>query len=509
MLASISERGVKQMQDRTLRSSLVLLGLVTFVTAWFSTLFYFPDEHYQVLEFMGLKLGITAPAELPWEYGAHIRPWTQSFIYYALARGAMALGLNDLFAVTFVLQLLTGLFSLAGLSLFARSVMETMERDEKQAFASYLLLLGFLPYLFVRTSSETFAAAFFTAGLAVAMRGRALFWAGVLCGLAFDSRYQAGIMIAGLAAWLFLIARAHALLLAQFSVGVLAAVALGALADRWGYGFWNPTPWLYFKANLVDGVAAQKFGTDPVFAYLYLLPVQFFFAITLVVMAGMVAMWLRNPRHVLTWISLPFVLVHMALGHKEARFLFPLAIMATAFPVLGFSPHLARGREWVARAWAWRSGWMARIVTGLSVAGMVVLAVYPFGFRPHLPMAKYVYRHFEGGISAYSTDVEPFESYPLYRPRGFQVTKMTSLDSLADKGSVYLFAERPSLNALPSGMRATLIYSEFPFAGLGYDRLGSAWLDAVADFSSHAGRFLKLPCLSWITLYRLERTTRS
>ena len=497
------------MQDRTLRRSLVLLGLVIFVTAWFSALFYFPDEHYQVLEFMGLKLGITAPGELPWEYGAHIRPWTQPFIYYVVARGAMALGLHDLFAVTFVLRFLTGLLSLGALALFARAVMETMEQDEKQAFAAYLPLLGFLPYLFARTSSETFAAAFFTAGVAFAMRGRKLFWAGMLCGLAFDSRYQAGIMVVGLAAWLALIARARALSLIQFVVGVLAAVALGALADCWGYGFWNPTPWLYFKANLVDGIAAQKFGTDPVFAYLYLLPVQFFFAITLVVMAGMVAMWLRNPRHVLTWISLPFVLVHMALGHKEARFLFPLTIMATAFPVLGFSPHMARGREWAARAWAWRSGWAARIVTGLSVAGMVVLAVYPFGFRPHMPMAQYIYRHFSNGIAAYSTDAELFASYPLYRPHSFQVTKAVSLDSLVDKGPVYLFAERPSLNALPPDIRATLIYSEFPFAGLGYDRLGSAYLDAVADFSAHAGRFLKLPRLSWITLYRLERTTRS
>ena len=498
------------MQGQTLQRSLILLGLVTIVTAWFSALFYFPDEHYQILEFTGLKLGITAPRELPWEYGAHIRPWTQPFAYYAVARGVMALGLHDLFAITFILRLLTGLLSLSALALFARVVMETMERsEERQAYAAYLPLLGFLPYLFVRTSSETFAAAFFTAGLALAMRGRWLFWAGVLCGLAFDSRYQAGILVVGLAAWLAIVARVRAMVLAKFVGGVLTAVALGALADRWGYGFWNPTPWLYFKANLVDGVAAQKFGTDPVFAYLYLLPVQFFFAITLVAMVGMVAMWLRNPRHVLTWISLPFVLAHMALGHKEARFLFPLAIMATAFPVLGFSPHLLRWRDWAARMWEWRNGGAARIVTGLSVAGMLVLAVYPFGFRPHMPMAKYVYRHFADGISAYSTDPEPFESYPLYRPHGFQVTKMAALESLADKGPVYLFAERPSLKNLRPGLRATLVYSEFPFAGLGYDRLGSAWLDAVADFSAHAGRFLKLPRLSWITLYRLERTTRS
>ena len=33
-----------------LRRSLFILTAVTVVTAWFSNTFYFPDEHYQILE---------------------------------------------------------------------------------------------------------------------------------------------------------------------------------------------------------------------------------------------------------------------------------------------------------------------------------------------------------------------------------------------------------------------------------------------------------------------------
>ena len=51
--------------DRELRRSLLILTGVTIVTAWFSNTFYFPDEHYQVLEFMGLKLGITPASDCP------------------------------------------------------------------------------------------------------------------------------------------------------------------------------------------------------------------------------------------------------------------------------------------------------------------------------------------------------------------------------------------------------------------------------------------------------------
>ena len=48
---------------------------MTLVTAWFSNLFYYPDEHFQALEFLGLKLGITPPSAMPPEY-RHVRSWT-------------------------------------------------------------------------------------------------------------------------------------------------------------------------------------------------------------------------------------------------------------------------------------------------------------------------------------------------------------------------------------------------------------------------------------------------
>ena len=78
--------------DRELRRSLLILAAVTIVTAWFSNTFYFPDEHYQVLEFMGLKLGITPASELPWEFAARIRPWFQPLVYFLIASAAARAG---------------------------------------------------------------------------------------------------------------------------------------------------------------------------------------------------------------------------------------------------------------------------------------------------------------------------------------------------------------------------------------------------------------------------------
>ena len=261
----------------------------------------------------------------------------------------------------------------------------------------------------------------------------------------------------------------------------------------------------YVDVNLVQGVAAHQFGREPVFAYLYLLPAQVFFAITLVLMAGMVMMWLRNGRHAVTWTTVPFVLAHVAIAHKEARFFFPLVILATAFPVLGFSPRLPLWRESFTHAWQWRRSWAAKITTGISLLAMAYFALYPFGVRPHMSMARYLYRHDPGPITSFAA---PFQSYPMYRPQAFQSIQLkdsAQLRALLDKGPVFLMAQTPVPPVLPTRTRATLLYSEFPLARFGYGQAGADYIQGYTAFAARHG-FLKLLPLYWYTLYRVDRS---
>jgi phosphatidylinositol glycan class B len=416
--------------DRELKRSLILLGLVTLVTAWFSQLYYHPDEHWQTLEFMSWKLGITPVSELPWEFPARIRPWLHPLLYFLIAKPLILLGVKDMFTIVFILRLVTGLFSLVALAVFVRALLPTIEgAEEKRAFVRYLPLFGFLPYLFVRTSSEAMSAAFFTIGLALTIgekSNRRLALAGLFCGLAFECRFQIAFMGLGLFAWLAIIARVRWAGLAAFLGGGLCAMLLGALADRWGYGTWAFPPFNYFHANIVQDIAATRFGREPFFAFLYLTPAQIFFGITLILMAALAAMWLRNPRHVLSWTTLPFVLAHMAAAHKEARFLFPMAIMATAFPVLGFSPRPAALARGFARVWSWRKSWVMKTSPRFPCWAMVYFALYPFGVRPHMPMARYLYRHWPGTIYSVTT---PFQSYAIFRPAGFRSERLRTKSS--------------------------------------------------------------------------------
>ncbi|HEX4177427.1 MAG TPA: hypothetical protein VHY57_03280, partial [Rhizomicrobium sp.] len=292
--------------------------------------------------------------------------------------------------------------------------------------------------------------------------------------------------------------------LLAFLGGGVAALVIGALADYWGYGQFVFPPLGYVDVNLVQGVAAHQFGREPVFAYLYLLPAQIFFAITLVLMAAMVAMWLRNSRHAVTWATLPFVLAHIVVAHKEARFLFPLAILATAFPVLGFSPRLPLWRAAFTHVWQWRRSRAAKTVTGISVLAMIYFALYPFGVRPHMPMAQYLYRHDPGPIYSLAA---PFQSYPMYRPAGFRSERLkgeAQLDTLLDKGPVLLMSETPVPPVLPSGANATLLYSEFPLTRFGQGQTGADYIQGYTGFAARHS-FLKLLPLYWYTLYRVDR----
>ncbi len=501
-----------QTTEAVLARGFAILAVVTLVTSWFSNTFYFPDEHYQILEFMSYKLGITSAADLPWEFHDRARPFFQPFLYFLIAKPLIAAGIRDLFTVTFVLRLVTGIVSLIALWMFAKLLINDLDRpEESRAYARILPFMGFLPYLFVRTASETATAAFFTIGLVLAVQAprsgslRRMTIAGLFCGLAFEFRYQSALLSLGLFLWLAIVARVKTKSLAAFVAGGIAVLAAGAVIDLWGYGVWCFPPWTYFYVNLIQGVSFNKFGSSPFYAYLYLLPGTIFAPITIVLEIALLVACLRNPRHYIIWATIPFALVHCFLAHKEERFFFPLAILATAYPVMAFAP--GRPFDFFDRFWAWRRSTAAKAVGWSAVAAMLFLTVYPFGIRPHLKMAQYLYHHFPHGLTASTFNQEPFTSYPMNRPPHFRSERLRSdaeLKILLARGPVYLFSETPAPPALPANAHATLLYSEFPFYGSA--RITGWAMQAMCDVADLKRTTpIHPPQLTWMTLFKVER----
>ena len=58
---------------------IVILNIYIF-TVFTSNGFHHPDEHFQLIEFAGLKAGWNTVYDLAWEYDSQIRPTLQPYI---------------------------------------------------------------------------------------------------------------------------------------------------------------------------------------------------------------------------------------------------------------------------------------------------------------------------------------------------------------------------------------------------------------------------------------------
>lgn len=505
--------------DRFARAHLAFALAVTCITAIGSAAYFHIDEHYQVLEPAFYKLGYTDAWTLPFEFPARMRPWLQPAIYVGVGRVLRAAGVRDVFHLAIAFRLVTGLASWASLALFVETTLRWLPtREERRLHVRVATMLGFLPYLFVRTSSETLAMAAFTAAFAIALRGATpledrrwrvpasgarMLAAGALLGFAFEARFQSAFLSLGLVAWLLAIGRVPLARLAAASAGGVAALGVGALADRWGYGAWTFPAWTYLRTNLVEGVAAL-FGAEPPFAYAWLLPANVFFPIVVALLVVAVVAWIRHPRHPVTWATLPFFLVHNLLSHKEERFLFPMAILATAFVVMALGPSSGRPLRIAAWGWAHRRGALAKFLAAYGFVMMTFLAVWPLGWNHHVRFTRWVDRALGDELHAYA--LPDFDlGLPAYHGRVYDVVKAPpeEIARALDEGTSrrWLVADTPRLRTgVPSlDARMHLVWTELPGEGTA---AGDAILRLAEAYDAHARPPLRP--ITFRSLYRLD-----
>lgn len=70
----------------------------------------------------------------------------------------------------------------------------------------------------------------------------------------------------------------------------------------------------------------------------------------------------KRPRHVVTWMLVPFLLVHFFLAHKEIRFFFPALFFVPWFLVELFR---GAGDRFSGRGWRWALGLLAVMNLGV------------------------------------------------------------------------------------------------------------------------------------------------
>ncbi len=291
--------------------------------AWCTVGFQHCDEHFQILEPLASNLA-------PWEFTDRIRPWFQITLYKLFLWPFEAVGLQNPFTKMTLLRMamaVLGFYSLNRLALWWR---ERCPQSDPVWTYALIHLAWFVPYLHARTSSENLATSLFLlslVGLQVKgpSNGRA-FWAGVLGGCAFWARFHLGLPVFLL--WCHSLWRRRGIPANwAYPLGVVIVVCLGVVLDSHWYGQWTLSPYRYFYTNLIQD-KASSFGIDPWYQYLEWGALKLLPPLSLVLMSCLFFYWWKRPGDALTWVGLPFFLLHSLIPHKEYRFLFPLLPLA-------------------------------------------------------------------------------------------------------------------------------------------------------------------------------------
>ena len=301
------------------------------LAAFFSIGAHQCDEIFQVYEFAGFKLGLNTAAELPWEFHEQMRSGIQPFIVYCITRVLNSVSVQNPFTIATIIRLLQSLFSFLVMLQFIKVIEKEMTLQKSRTWLwAFSLLFWCLPYFHARFSSENFSSTLFVLALVMLLKALksqpsyiTLLLAGVIFGIAFESRFQISFMIIGLFLWLLLIRKLQFRFVFIIFFGLVLSLGLGLMADHWLYGKWTLSWWNYIDLNLFKD-KASAFGREPFYYYIGEGLLQLIPPFSLVIIWFIAAFWTRFKTHVITWITLPFILLHFFVAHKELRFLFPV-----------------------------------------------------------------------------------------------------------------------------------------------------------------------------------------
>jgi phosphatidylinositol glycan class B len=492
--------------------------------------FFHPDQHFQTLEFAHIKLHPQNEDRMVWEYHSRIRPWTQPYAYMAIIGVLEAIGITNPFVHDAVIRLGTGIIGMAALVLFCITVARWLPlAAQKRWLAIVFGLFWLFPFHNTRTSSETVSSILLLFALSALVLLRknpqedpppqpemgpisgsmqfsalGLVLSAVCLGLMFNVRYQMGFVIVAIAAWMLLIQKTPIRQLVLFSVVVLATVAFGVLLDTIGYGEFELVPWNYLRVNLIEGKAAS-FGTDPWYFYIFSMLIQ---PVGPVLLVAAFLFWRKYPKNVITWITVLFVLVHMALSHKEIRFLipvFPLILAGLIFVIpekwfvegKGGNPFLGNKR-WVR--------WAFYFFVAINFLALVLTSIRPP--RPEVSVHRFIQHIAPDHFEFYSLGATPYLFYQTQPPRlefyaPHKVTHHT-LDNYSELTEV-LKTKSPVYFYHPDNFEPVSPESEVlrKNCKLIYQSYGPAWEKLTFG---KLKELLKTSRLKTSSIYRCERT---
>lgn len=414
-------------------------------TAWSSTGFHAADEHYQVIAFAEHKLGLQPATPLPWEYAAGIRSAFLPAIAWAVFKVASWSGLPGPFLWAFLLRGLTALLAWWVVRRATRALLPLLAPKVQRPFLLLSFFLWFLPFLFARFTGETWSGLFLLLAIACLqdpgpVKQRYL-RTGLLFGLAFLCRPPTLALALGAVAWLLAMKRPGWPNLARLMIGLISMGILGIGIDHWFYGRPVFTAWNYLRMGILGhpGEPFQAFAWwyYPAWLVKYAGPPIG----AAILLAFGVLLW-RRPKDLLVWCMAPFLLLHLALAHKDLRFLYPLAPLV---PLL-----LVKAWELAQAAWVHvRAAWALRMLLYVALAyNALALAVVMFSPAGNgsVHLARVLHTRYSGQHGQLNYLAEPDNVWAIHIPQFYLPPTFT--DSLSADACGPLSQQEPDVQLL-------------------------------------------------------------
>ncbi len=318
------------MQNKPLKIVWGIGIVIHILAAWFSAGYFHVDEHFQLVEYANYLLGNLSANDLPWEFGATMRPTLQVYIFYWGVKFFSLFGIKNPFVLSAVFRLIT-----ASLGLYATHFLgKTLFQINSKSYFIFIatsVFLWFMPYQHVRFSSENWSAIAIIFSIGFLLKDKYAI-AGVFSALSFAFRFQSAFFIVGIVLWLIIVRKNHWKHCIQYVLLGLLVFGFSIVSDYFFYRKWVCTSYIYFYQNLIVGKAAE-FGTDPFYYYFIKIIEQGIAPYGILILIAFGFGIYKHPKSLIIWATLAFLLGHMAVGHKELRFLFPLIYFVPVFLV--------------------------------------------------------------------------------------------------------------------------------------------------------------------------------
>lgn len=310
--------------DKTIRISFVITIIFHLFAAYFSQGHHKLDEYGGIFAYTGYGLGLWGEEFLnPGEFPARIRPWIQPLLYMIPISPYTLLGGENPFVLNFLMRAISSALALISFWLFFQRInFFSKEKNQQRLMIMGLCYFWFFPYFHARATAENFGVSFFLIALALILGRRLFLFAGFLLAISFFARFQMVVMIGSLILWLLCFQKEGVI---KIIMGGLLGSAVMVVLDSIMYGQFTFTPWQYWEFNIVNGVASS-IGVSPWYYYFEKVFLKSIPPLSIVIYLSTLWYWYRRPKDLITWLMIPFFLVHCMIGHKEMRFIYPLSI---------------------------------------------------------------------------------------------------------------------------------------------------------------------------------------